>query len=162
MSKRCIRRVGPSVLLIAMAAGLMGSATGAVSKVSETFKDGTAEPLWLLVQSDPANMQVAEQKGLFFTEQAAPADSLFAGYISNRWGLDPTQDFALRIQVRFDMAPFTQGEVGLDFGLVQAVDPVAIEFTDALVYSLGRNVDGTFVGYELYDGGERQSDGRLG
>ena len=153
MKKRVIGKVVMSVTLGAIAAGAMGSAAGAISKVSESFKDGSAQPLWITVQSDPPNMQITEQKGMYFTEQAAAMDSLFAGYISNKWGLDPRQDFALRIQVRFDMAPFTEGEVGLDFGLVQTVDAVSLELTDALVYSIGRNIDGTFAGYELYDAG---------
>lgn len=90
----------------------------------DTFNDDLTGTMWGVLADDPNNCMVKEvgqRLELQATDHAANAS---AGYVSAGWRLDPTYDFAMRVDYHYDLRSFAEGWLSL--GVTQeATDPWA-------------------------------------
>jgi hypothetical protein len=87
--------------------------------VQENFDDNKTGKLWKVHQDDP-NCWVAEvNKQLEFASDKVAGD-MFAGYLSDGWWIDPNHDFAMRLDLSYDVVTYEGG--WLTFGVTPNLD----------------------------------------
>jgi hypothetical protein len=120
--------------------------------LQDNFDDNKMGTLWKLFGTS-AKAKVAEaNKRLEFTI-ATDVNVPFAGYISDKWWIDPNQDFRMKIDLHFDIFAYANGWVC--FGLTpEATGP------DEKYVVLGIGCSGPFQNYwsEWRDGYEARMD----
>jgi len=87
--------------------------------VQDNFDDNKQGTLWKAYAEDPG-VQVKEvNKHLEFTA-ASGITGKFAGYVGNKWAIDPNHDFAMKIDLGY--APVTYNGGWLTFGVTPTPD----------------------------------------
>ncbi len=79
----------------------------------DNFDDNLRGPLWRLYNEDPTNCGVVETNGRVEFRSTKAVSNTFAGYIANAWRLDPKEDFALRVDVHYDLKTLAGGWVNV-------------------------------------------------
>lgn len=109
--------------VIAMATGHWGilhsvargqSTTTAQPVAQDNFDDNSKGASWKIYTDNP-NTQVKEiNKRLEFTAKASDTP-MFAGYVADKWPIDPNHDFAMRVDLNYDLVTLEGG--WLTFGV---------------------------------------------
>jgi hypothetical protein len=87
--------------------------------VQDNFDDNKRGTLWKAFAEDP-NVQVKEvSKHLEFTA-VAKGTGVFAGYVGDKWSIDPNHDFAMKIDLSYDLVTYNGG--WLTFGVTPSPD----------------------------------------
>ncbi len=79
----------------------------------DDFDDNQRGSLWRLYNEDPNNCGVIETNGRFEFRSIRGAADGFAGYIANAWQLDPSEDFALRVNAHYDVKTLASGWINI-------------------------------------------------
>jgi len=79
----------------------------------EDFDDNAQGSLWDAYVEDPNTCRVIETNGRLELRTTEDAYGAFAGYISNVWRFDPTEDFAVRVDYHYDLKTLAKGRIGI-------------------------------------------------
>jgi hypothetical protein len=99
--------------------GLVGVAQGqtttsSTAVVQDNFDDNKTGGLWTVFGSGSGIKATETNKRLEFTT-TADANEAFVGYISNKWWIDPNEDFQMKAELYFDVGTYASGWVTLGF-----------------------------------------------
>jgi len=87
--------------------------------VQDNFDDNKKGNLWK-VFADNSNCQVQEaNKRLEYVSKAVEGN-IFAGYVSDKWAIDPNHDFAMRVDLSYDLVTMNGG--WFSFGVTPSPD----------------------------------------
>lgn len=79
----------------------------------DDFNDNEKGPLWRLYNENPYTCGIFEANGRLEYRSIKTVANEFAGYISNAWRLDPTEDFSLRVDAYYDLVTHASGWITL-------------------------------------------------
>lgn len=91
-----------------------GQTTASTAVVQDNFDDNKTGGLWTVFGSGPGIKATETNKRLEFTTPA-DANETFVGYISNKWWIDPNEDFQMKAELYFDIGTYASGWVTLGF-----------------------------------------------
>ena len=88
--------------------------------VQDNFDDNKRGNLWKVFVDDP-NCKVQEAgKRLEFVSKATTKSPIFAGYVADKWCIDPNHDFAMRVDLTYDLVTMNGG--WFSFGVTPSPD----------------------------------------
>jgi hypothetical protein len=129
-----------------------GQTTTASPVLQDNFDDNKKGTPWKVFGTS-AKAKVAEaNKRLEFTTPS-DANVPFMGYISDKWWIDPNQDFQMKVDLHFDI--FSYADAWVSFGVTpESTGP------DDMYAALGIGCSGVFQNYwsEWHDGYEGRMD----
>ncbi len=90
----------------------LGQTTTSTAVVQDTFDDNKQGALWTVFgRSDLAKVSETNKRLEFIT--SSDANETFVGYISNKWWIDPSEDFRMKLDMYFSVSASTSGWVAL-------------------------------------------------
>jgi hypothetical protein len=105
---------------LAAAMTTLGAAAGTTPLVQDNFDDNKRGNLWKQYTDDP-NCKVQEaNKRLEFVAKYTPKSPIFAGYVADKWCIDPNHDFAMRVDLSYDLVTMNGG--WFSFGVTPTPD----------------------------------------
>lgn len=121
--------------------------------LADDFEDGQRDSRWLAFQPDPSSAWVTEKDGRLEVHTSVFADDVDAGYISNGWRLDPSNDFALRVDFRH-----AKRSTGDSWAMVALLPSFGAQITKILMFGAGCDMHSPYFFYEQVDGYQRFAD----
>lgn len=124
--------------------------------LSDNFKDGQVGSLWMEYEPDPSRIRVEETNGRLEVYSSATADDIDAVYVSNRWRLDVSKDFALRVDFHHG-----KRDAGDSWVMVAFLPSVDVPVSQIITFEAGCMNEQPFYLYEAIDDAwrkEEQSD----
>ena len=111
---------GPQGAAWGQSSATIGVAAEVRPLVQDNFDDNKKGNLWKVFVDDP-NCKVQEiNKRLEFVSQATTKVPIFAGYVADKWCIDPNHDFAMRVDVTYDLVTMNGG--WFNFGVTASPD----------------------------------------
>lgn len=87
----------------------IGAAAEVRPLVQDNFDDNKKGNLWKVFVDDP-NCKVQEaNKRLEFVSKFTTKNPIFAGYVADKWCIDPNHDFAMRVDLTYDLVTMNGG-----------------------------------------------------
>jgi hypothetical protein len=86
----------------------------------ESFDDNVKDPMWEVYAEDPRSCWVSEVNQRLELRAKQEANGAFAGYLSNSWRFDPKDDFAMKVDLHYQLVTEAGGSIG--FGVTPDAD----------------------------------------
>jgi hypothetical protein len=95
---------------------VLGQITAAQPVLQDNFDDNKKGTPWKLFGENPKGKVAEINKRLEFTT-TTDANVPFVGYVSDKWWIDPNQDFRMKVDLYFDYATYSYSEGWVCFGV---------------------------------------------
>ena len=136
-----------------IAAGVLARGAGA-QVFLDNFNDSDPGSGWAIRETHFETLQAVERNGrLEFPSSANPGVTAWAGYVSNGWAIDGTDDIFARVDWHVD-PPDGTADVGIAFGASLEPDPDMLAgVQDGVVIEYGRDTGEWYFTITFYDNG---------
>jgi len=78
----------------------------------ESFDDNVKDSMWEVYTEEPGSCWVSEVNQRLELRAKQEASGMFAGYLSNSWRLDPKDDFAMKVELHYQLVTEAAGWIG--------------------------------------------------
>ncbi len=135
------------IFILGILAVTLASAVVRADLPADDFNDNTQGAMWLLYEQDANNCWLNETNQRLEVWASENADDLVAFYMSNRWLLNTTDDFRLKVDFHYDRVSWEDGSVAI------FLTPSIIEAGDRHVgIRAGCDEESPYFWYEATDG----------